>query len=204
MQALYGTDITPDELREEVELDREALIEEFVDDAFETYDEKEQEYGAELMREIERYVILQVVDGRWRSHLDSMDYLRDGIHLRAMAQKDPLAEYRAEGHAMFIELNHTIKEEVVLTLFHAQVQLNEPQLQAEESNGNLQYQHETAAGSDVIAAAGAGGGVSTAFSPGPSSTATATATAVNEHKDVGRNDPCWCGSGKKFKRCHGA
>ena len=56
------------------------------------------------MREIERYVMLQVVDSRWRSHLDSMDYLRDGIHLRAMAQKDPLVEYRAEGHAMFEEL----------------------------------------------------------------------------------------------------
>jgi preprotein translocase subunit SecA len=205
MQALYGTDITVAELREEVELDREALIEEFVDDALETYDEKEAEYGAELMREIERYVILQVVDSRWRSHLDSMDYLRDGIHLRAMAQKDPLAEYRAEGHAMFNELRHTIREEVVLTLFHAQVQLNEPALQAEESNGNLQYQHETAAGADVIAAAGSGsGGVSTAFSPQQAGTGTATATAVNEHKDVGRNDPCWCGSGKKFKRCHGA
>ncbi len=95
MQSLYGSDITVEELREEVELEREALIEEFVDDAIETYNEKEEQYGAELMREIERYVILQVVDSRWRSHLDSMDYLRDGIHLRAMAQKDPLVEYRA-------------------------------------------------------------------------------------------------------------
>ena len=132
MQALYGTDITVEELTEEVELEREALIEEFVEDALETYDEKEQEYGAELMREIERYVILQVVDSRWRGHLDSMDYLRDGIHLRAMAQKDPLAEYRAEGHAMFNELRNTIREEVVLTLFHAQVELNEPELEPEQ------------------------------------------------------------------------
>ncbi|HWL34532.1 MAG TPA: SEC-C metal-binding domain-containing protein, partial [Gaiellaceae bacterium] len=207
MQALYGTDITVDELRDEVELEREALIEEFVDDALETYAEKEEQYGAELMREIERYVILQVVDSRWRSHLDSMDYLRDGIHLRAMAQKDPLAEYRAEGHAMFNDLRNTIREEVVLTLFHAQVELDEPQLEPEQGNGNLQYAHETAAGSEVIAAAGAGSGagsgsVATAFSSqGGGGTATA---AVNEHKDVGRNDPCWCGSGKKFKRCHGA
>jgi preprotein translocase subunit SecA len=204
MQALYGTDITVDELKEEVELEREALIEEFVDDALETYDEKEEQYGAELMREIERYVILQVVDSRWRSHLDSMDYLRDGIHLRAMAQKDPLAEYRAEGHAMFNDLRNTIREEVVLTLFHAQIELNEPQLEPEQGNGNLQYAHETAAGSDAIAAAGAGGGsVATAFSS-QGGGATATAAAVNEHKDVGRNDPCWCGSGKKFKKCHGA
>ena len=140
MQALYGTDITVEELREEVELEREALIEEFVDDALETYDEKEEQYGPELMREIERYVILQVVDSRWRSHLDSMDYLRDGIHLRAMAQKDPLVEYRAEGHAMFEELGGTIREEVVLTLFHAQVELERAGSSSrEQGNGNLQY-----------------------------------------------------------------
>ncbi|MHB1244253.1 MAG: preprotein translocase subunit SecA [Gaiellaceae bacterium] len=205
MQALYGTDITADELREEVELERESLIEEFVEDALETYDEREQQYGPELMREIERYVILQVVDSRWRSHLDSMDYLRDGIHLRAMAQKDPLVEYRGEGHKMFEELGQTIREEVVLTLFHAQIEVNEPQqLEPQQGNGSLEYQHETAAGAEVIAAAGAGSaGVSTAFAT-QSGGSTATATAVNEHKDVGRNDPCWCGSGKKFKRCHGA
>src|SRR5215212_583940 len=204
MQALYGSDITVAELQEEVELDRDALIEEFVDDALESYDEKEQQYGAELMREIERYVILQVVDSRWRGHLDSMDYLRDGIHLRAMAQKDPLAEYRAEGHAMFNELRNTIREEVVLTLFHAQVELEPEQLEAQSTNGNMQYQHEAPAGSDAISAAGSvSGSVSTAFAP-QATGGSATATAVNDHKDVGRNDPCWCGSGKKFKRCHGA
>jgi preprotein translocase subunit SecA len=203
MQSLYGTDITVEELKEEVELEREALIEEFVEDALETYAEKEQQYGSELMREIERYVMLQVVDSRWRSHLDSMDYLRDGIHLRAMAQKDPLVEYRGEGHKMFEELGHTIREEVVLTLFHAQIEVNEPELEPAQGNGNLQYQHETAAGAEVIAAAGSGAGaVGTQFAP--QTGGTATATAVNEHKDVGRNDPCWCGSGKKFKRCHGA
>ncbi len=205
MQGLYGTDITVEELRDEVELEREALMEEFVDDALETYEEKEKLYGPELMREIERYVMLQVVDSRWRSHLDSMDYLRDGIHLRAMAQKDPLVEYRAEGHAMFEELGGTIREEVVLTLFHAQIELNEPQPEPTQGNGNLQYQHETTAGAEVIAAAGgaAAGSVGTAFTP-QTGGGTATATAVNEHKDVGRNDPCWCGSGKKFKKCHGA
>ena len=204
MQGLYGTDITVEELREEVELEREALTEEFVEDALETYEEKEKLYGPELMREIERYVMLQVVDSRWRSHLDSMDYLRDGIHLRAMAQKDPLVEYRAEGHAMFEELGGTIREEVVLTLFHAQIEVNEPQPEPRQGNGNLQYQHETAAGADAIAAAGgAAASVGTAFAP-QTGGATATATAVNEHKDVGRNDPCWCGEGKKFKKCHGA
>jgi preprotein translocase subunit SecA len=205
MQALYGTDITVDEIREEVELDREALIEEFVEDALETYDEREQQYGPELMREIERYVILQVVDSRWRSHLDSMDYLRDGIHLRAMAQKDPLVEYRAEGHIMFEELGRTIREEVVLTLFHAQIEVEPQQLEPQPTNGTVEYQHETPAGADAIAAAGgaATGSVATAFAPQTRGGA-ATATVTNDHKDVGRNDPCWCGSGKKFKKCHGA
>jgi len=209
MQGLYGTDITVEELREEVELEREALMEEFVEDALETYEEKEKQYGPELMREIERYVMLQVVDSRWRSHLDSMDYLRDGIHLRAMAQKDPLVEYRAEGHAMFEELGGTIREEVVLTLFHAQIEI-EPggdgggnggtpaPLSPNGPNGNLQYEHSITAGADAIAAAGAG---SVATAPARQAAQT---TAVNEHKDLGRNDPCWCGSGKKFKKCHGA
>jgi preprotein translocase subunit SecA len=215
MQALYGTDITVEELHEEVELDREALIEEFVEDALETYEEKEQELGAELMREVERYVMLQVVDSRWRAHLDSMDYLRDGIHLRAMAQKDPLVEYRAEGHLMFEELSRTIREEVVLTLFHAQVEIDPGgdggagapmPFEPEGPNGNLQYAHETAAGAEVIAAAGAGAGAAaTALAPPPARAAQTQGTVVkDEHQNVGRNDPCWCGSGKKFKKCHGA
>nr|MBA3243809.1 preprotein translocase subunit SecA [Actinomycetota bacterium] len=208
MQGLYGSDITVEELQEEVELDREALIEEFVEDALETYAEKEEELGIELMREVERYVILQVVDSRWREHLDSMDYLRDGIHLRAMAQKDPLVEYRGEGHKMFEELSVVIREEVVVTLFHAQIEVQQPpDLQPQEQpQGALAYQHETAAGADVIAAAGAGAGVATALAPAPRSNGAQTqGTVVNdETKQVGRNDPCWCGSGKKFKRCHGA
>ena len=154
MKSLYGSDITVEELRDEVELEREALIEEFVDDAIETYNEKEEQYGSELMREIERYVMLQVVDSRWRSHLDSMDYLRDGIHLRAMAQKDPLVEYRAEGHAMFKDLRGTIREEVVLTLFHAQIEV-EPAARAAAGQRQPRYEHETAAGAEVIPAAGA-------------------------------------------------
>jgi preprotein translocase subunit SecA len=209
MQSLYGSEITVEELREEVELGRESLVEEFVEDARESYDDKERELGPELMREVERYVILQVVDQRWRGHLDAMDYLREGVHLRAMAQKDPLVEYRGEGHSMFEELSQTIREEVVLTLFHAHVEIEPQELQPQPTNGTLQYEHETAAGSAAIASAGAASGATaTAFAPAATSVATQTTTGqgtvTNEHKDVGRNDPCWCGSGKKFKRCHGA
>ncbi len=206
MQSLYGTDITVDELREEIDVtERDALVEEFVEDALETYGEREQAIGPELAREVERFVILQTVDQRWREHLEAMDYLREGVHLRAFAQKDPLVEYRGEGHALFEELGHTIREEVVFTLFHVAVQLEEPALapvQARESS--LHYEHETSAGAEVIAAAGASGAATALAAPPASSGAFAQAPAVNEHKDIGRNDPCWCGSGKKYKRCHGA
>jgi preprotein translocase subunit SecA len=206
MQSLYGTDITVDELREEIDVtNREELVEEFVDDALETYEEREQALGTELAREVERYIILQTVDQRWREHLEAMDYLREGVHLRAFAQKDPLVEYRGEGHVMFEVLSQTIREEVVFTLFHVSVQLEEPALEPVQARqGSLQYEHETSAGADVIAAAG-GAATALAAPPAPSGDGSfAQAPAVNEHKDIGRNDPCWCGSGKKFKRCHGA
>jgi len=205
MQSLYGTDITVDELRDEVDVkSRDALTEEFVEDALETYAEREQELGAELAREIERYVILQVVDQRWREHLEAMDYLREGVHLRAFAQKDPLVEYRGEGHTMFEELGQTIRQEVVFTLFHVSVQIEQPELEPMQAHdGDLQYEHETSAGADVITAAG--GAAATALAPPMAATALpAQPQAVNEHRDIGRNDPCWCGSGKKYKRCHGA
>ncbi|MGL6280527.1 MAG: SEC-C metal-binding domain-containing protein, partial [Gaiella sp.] len=204
MQGLYGTDITVDELREEVDLTRESLTEEFVEDALDVYTEREERFGSELMREIERFLTLQVVDGRWREHLDAMDYLRDGVHLRAMAQKDPLVEYRGEGHAMFEELGRAIREEVVLTLFHVELQQEDTsQLQPQQQPQALQYEHETAAGADVIAGA-AGAATALAAPVASAGIPPAPKPVVNEHKDVGRNDPCWCGSGKKFKRCHGA
>ncbi|HEX6725299.1 MAG TPA: preprotein translocase subunit SecA [Gaiella sp.] len=206
MHALYGTDVTVEELAEEIDVDsREALVDEFVGDALDTYAEREESFGPELMREIERYVILQIVDTRWREHLESMDYLREGVHLRAMAQKDPLVEYRGEGHVMFEELSRVIREEVVLTLFHVEVERDEAeqQLQPVAAPQALAYEHEQLQGADAIAAAG--GGLATALAPPPEMTAMGTPKpVVNEHRDIGRNDPCWCGSGKKYKRCHGA
>ncbi len=192
MNNLYGSDITVDELRDEVGLDRDALVQEFVDDAMD-----------------ERFIILQIVDTRWREHLESMDYMREGIHLRSFAQKDPLVEYRGEGHAMFEELGREIREEVVFTLFHAEIapaeaaELDQAQL---AQNGNLSYDHETAAGADAIAAAGATSvaGTGALGLGGSSSTPTSQTVVASPHEKVGRNDPCWCGSGKKFKKCHGA
>jgi preprotein translocase subunit SecA len=206
MQSFYGGDITIEELREESDVQsRDALTEEFLDDALETYAEREQELGPELTRDIERYMILQIVDQRWREHLETMDYLREGVHLRAFAQKDPLVEYRGEGHALFEELGQTIRQEVVFTLFHVAVEVEQPMLEPMQAHdGDLRYEHDTSAGADVIAAAGGSAATALAAPPEPSTASFGQAPAVNEHKDIGRNDPCWCGSGKKYKRCHGA
>jgi preprotein translocase subunit SecA len=208
MNALYGSEITPEELQEDYKnaLARETLVDDFTEDAQEAYTEKEGELTPELMRELERFVILQVVDTRWREHLENMDYLREGVHLRAMAQKDPLVEYRGEGHQMFEELGRQIREEVVFTLFHAELAPEDAQeLQAYQEaqaigDGGLSYEHQSLAGAEAIAAAGAGedGAVATMLPP------VTEQRVVSEQEKIGRNDPCWCGSGKKFKKCHGA
>ena len=208
MHDLYGSDITPEELKEEVALEREALIEEFQQDARDAYGDKEKELGVELMRDLERYVTLQVVDTRWREHLENMDYLREGVHLRAFAQKDPLVEYRGEGHKMFEELGLQIREEVVGTLFHAQLAPQDAEVleqPGQQNGGSLSYEHETAAGAGAIAGAAVGGGsVATAGALAPAQTVNTQQVVKNENQQLGRNDPCWCGSGKKFKKCHGA
>lgn len=208
MHDLYGSDITPEELKEEVALERDALVEEFQQDARDAYGDKEQELGVDLMRDLERYVTLQVVDTRWREHLENMDYLREGVHLRAFAQKDPLVEYRGEGHKMFEELGLQIREEVVGTLFHAQLAPQDAEVleqPGQQNGGSLSYEHETAAGAGAIAGAAVGGGsVATAGALAPAQTVNTQQVVKNENQQLGRNDPCWCGSGKKFKKCHGA
>jgi preprotein translocase subunit SecA len=215
MAQLYGTDVTVAELVEDgIDVtDRQTLIDEFQSDARSVYEEKEKEFGLTgengegppLMRELERFVILQVVDVRWREHLENMDYLREGVGLRSMAQKDPLVEYTREGERMFDELGRAIRGEVVLHLFHAELAPEEAQVlqqphQSQTTNGHLQYEHETTAGAAAIAAAGSG----EAVMGGMPSAAGVQTVYASEHEKLGRNDPCWCGSGKKFKKCHGA
>jgi preprotein translocase subunit SecA len=223
MADLYGSEITADELREDYGpgLTREALVEDFQTDARERYASKEEEFGLDpetdtpIMRELERYVILQVVDVRWREHLENMDYLREGVHLRAMAQKDPLVEYRGEGHEMFQALGAAIHEEVVALLFHAEITIEEAaqleQAQAAEANGSaLRYEHEALAGADAITQSAGGNGqtmASAAIAGGLSAESGSVSTqqiVKSEQEQIGRNDPCWCGSGKKFKKCHGS
>jgi preprotein translocase subunit SecA len=207
MNTMYGFEDTADDLREDFDgqFDRERLIDDFRDDAQAAYTEKESQLGAELLRELERYVILQVVDTRWREHLENMDYLREGVHLRAMAQKDPLVEYTQEGHTMFEELGRAIREEVVFTLFHAELApeaaADLTPLEAPTIDGGLEYSHDSMAGADAITAAfGSNGGEGGELVAVPRT----EQRVVAEQEKIGRNDPCWCGSGKKYKKCHGA
>ena len=195
-------------------VDREQLKDELDDDAMSAYDEREAQLGGELMRYLERSILLQVIDNRWREHLFDMDYLREGIHLRGFAQIDPLVAYKNEGFSMFEELMHSIWEEFSKLVFHAEIQI-EPGQQLPESApepANLDYSGGTLEAQpsalQQVAAAGGGGAieVAAAQAAGPSNGGSEVVETVvkDEHDKIGRNDPCWCGSGKKYKKCHGA
>jgi preprotein translocase subunit SecA len=208
METVYGTGVAATELPG---LDREVVVQEFIDDALDAYSEREKELDEvqeHLLRDLERFIVLQTVDVRWREHLENMDYMREGIHLRGMAQKDPLVEYRNEGHTMFLDLNRAIREEVVTLLFHAEVTTDDGLQQPAENgrgNGSMSYEHQSLAGTEAILAAGGGSSVTTAGVAGGGSVATPLKPKVNtELETIGRNDPCYCGSGKKYKKCHGA
>jgi preprotein translocase subunit SecA len=185
------------------------LLEIIYADASEYYEQREREWGDELARNLERWVTLQVTDTRWREHLDNMDYMRQGIGLRGYAQKDPLVEYRTEGQAMFDEMSFLIKQEVVRVLMHAEVEVeatpggggNVGLLPPPPGpHGGYSYEHADAATLEALAA-GAGPQIE---DQEEFSMPVVEQRHVDPEKNVGRNDPCWCGSGKKYKRCHGA
>ena len=197
-------------------VEREKLKDALDDDAMSAYDEREEDFGEELMRYLERSILLQVIDNRWREHLYDMDYLREGIHLRGFAQIDPLVAYKNEGFAMFEELMHSIWEEFAKLIFHVEVEADAAQAQeafapnGEREPASLDYSGGTAAQPSALrqaAAAGSAGaaGMVAAGGDGDGDGGVVETVVKDEReKDIGRNDPCWCGSGKKFKRCHGA
>jgi preprotein translocase subunit SecA len=201
-------------------VDREKLKDALDEDAMNAYDEREKQLGEELMRYLERSILLQVIDNRWREHLYDMDYLREGIHLRGFAQIDPLVAYKNEGFAMFEELMHSIWEEYSKLVFNAQIEVDPARLENSfGGNGGaapaaLDYSGGTAeaqpsALQEVAAGGGAVGVTAEATGPGGGNGGAAPAvieTVIKDEreKEIGRNDPCWCGSGKKFKKCHGA
>jgi preprotein translocase subunit SecA len=196
-------------------VERDKLKDALDEDLMAAYDEREEQFGEELMRYLERSILLQVIDNRWREHLYDMDYLREGIHLRGFAQIDPLVAYKNEGFTMFQELMHAIWDEFSKLLFHVEVELDPNQAQrAFAPNGEgqpaaLDYSGGTAEAQpsalrQVAAAGGIEGVAGGAAAEGNGAPEVVETVVKDEHDKVGRNDPCWCGSGKKYKKCHGA
>ncbi|HEX9553982.1 MAG TPA: SEC-C metal-binding domain-containing protein, partial [Streptosporangiaceae bacterium] len=220
-------------------LTAENITERMQADAQAAYDQREEELTPEVMRELERRVVLSVLDAKWREHLYEMDYLQSGIHMRGHAQRDPLVEYQREGYELFTAMMDAIKEESVGNLFNLQVEVAESPIVGEAGPDGewigpavnaLGGQLHDAVPLPTLGAGVAGPGdpevpeLPPAFSspgltqpnrPGrlsysaPSDDASGKAAQASGSADeaqfakVGRNEPCPCGSGKKFKLCHG-
>jgi preprotein translocase subunit SecA len=190
-------------LEEDQSLHEETLRERIQGEVARSYEEKEKLVGPEIMRRFERDLMLQILDSHWKEHLAAMDYLRQGINLRSYAQKNPKQEYKREAFAMFEQMLEQIKHDVVTFLSKVQLrserQLDEMEAQSRQQPA-MQYQHADA---------------SSVLSPEAEAAAEPKAAAVahgqeappqpyrRDGRKIGRNEPCWCGSGKKFKQCHG-
>ncbi|HKJ08273.1 MAG TPA: preprotein translocase subunit SecA [Gammaproteobacteria bacterium] len=177
-------------------LHEETLRERILEAAERTYAEKEQQAGAEVMRHFEKAIMLQVLDTAWKEHLASMDYLRQGIHLRGFAQQDPKQAYKREAFEMFSDMLERIKHEIIGVLSKVQVRAEEDVEAVEEqrrSRAPMQFQHaEANALGQPEEAPGEGEGEGETHTP-----------FVREGRKIGRNELCPCGSGKKYKHCHG-
>jgi preprotein translocase subunit SecA len=204
--------------------DRSSLTEHVNELALERYNAREQALGAELMGALERFLLLQIIDERWREHLFDMDYLREGIHLRGFAQIDPLVAYKNEAFTLFGDLMNSVWSDYTRMIFNVQVNVEG------DNGGAAPREAFAAAGSSTRAgrvsysgghsAVGAGAIAAAAAAGDTALTGQAQAElaedgelqaapiveqrVVEKEHQVGRNDPCWCGSGKKFKKCHGA
>jgi len=212
LDQIFEVDFGPDDLDRE-QVDRAELQRLLVDDALKLYDQRESELGAELMRALERYLILQTIDQKWREHLYDMDYLREGIHLRGFAQIDPLVAYKNEAFTLFQDLMNSIWSDFAKMVFNVEVQV-------EGENGSAQGQVPDpadvgAAGAGALSYSGGtlddqpsaygGEGYGVEAEPEPALlSAPVQQRRLEADEQVGRNEPCWCGSGKKFKKCHGA
>jgi preprotein translocase subunit SecA len=201
-------------LEQDTRLDENRIRERVVAELRKAYEEKVAQVGAPIMRQIEKAVLLQQLDTHWKEHLAAMDYLRQGIHLRGYAQRNPKQEYKREAFEMFSQMLDLVKHQTISTLARARLRGQEDVAAVEESRrpdaGRMQFTHAEA-GSAIAAPAtepladapstptGAG---RPAFerAPGPAAPA---APFVRGDRKVGRNEACPCGSGRKFKHCHG-
>ena len=186
-------------LEKEPELNDDVLLERVTAKAHDAYAEKVPEGASESFRQYERYIMLQILDSHWREHLAALDHLRQGIHLRGYAQKNPKQEYKREAFELFGALIEAVKLEVTRTLVAVQIK-SDSALEVPDAPAaleNITYQHAEA-GTPVVAAEYA---VAEAYAPAADEPARQPFVRFKEK--VGRNDPCPCGSGKKFKQCHG-
>ncbi|HEY6610826.1 MAG TPA: preprotein translocase subunit SecA [Pseudomonas sp.] len=188
-------------LDEDDKLYEETLRERIDAEVLKDYAEKEELAGSDALRSFEKQILLRVLDDLWKDHLSTMDHLRHGIHLRGYAQKNPKQEYKRESFALFQELLDNIKRDAIRVLSHVQVRREDPaeeeerlRREAEELAARMQFQHAAAPALDQpleeIAEAG-------------EPVQAATVAAVRQEPKIGRNEPCPCGSGKKYKHCHG-
>ncbi|MDX7892986.1 preprotein translocase subunit SecA [Aeromonas caviae] len=180
-------------LAEDDKLYEEKLRERILDEATKLYAHKEELVGKEVLRNFEKAVMLQTLDGLWKEHLAAMDHLRQGIHLRGYAQKNPKQEYKRESFDLFTQMLETLKRDVVSILSRVQVQERDVEAMEEQQRQQAEaaprtYTHATA--ENQLADEGTGG-------------AEGHTTFVRDEQKIGRNDPCPCGSGKKYKHCHG-
>ncbi|MDQ0254555.1 preprotein translocase subunit SecA [Evansella vedderi] len=166
------------ELKDINGLEPEEISELIMDRVTKEYDRREQEFTPERMREFEKVIVLRTVDTKWTNHIDQMEQLRQGIHLRAYGQNDPLREYKFEGFEMFEEMVASIEEDVTRYVMNAQIESNLERKQVAE--GKAVHRSTTEANQDKK-----------------------RRTPYRKESTVGRNDPCPCGSGKKYKQCHG-
>ncbi len=212
---LYPVGITVEEVEEEAGgrtgITQDMLLTELRSDIQFAYDRREEQLGEEIARDLERRVVLSVLDRKWREHLYEMDYLQEGIGLRAMAQRDPLVEYQREGFLLFQAMTEAIKEESVGYLFQLEVQVQAPTdeeaeeaqpafvakgLEVQESRSALQYSAPSVDGEAGVS------GVEVREEPADHG--STEPTEANPFPGASLNAPCPCGSGKKYKRCHGA
>ena len=187
-------------LDEDEKLYEETLREKIMQALLEAYREKEELAGAEALRTFEKQIVLRVLDDLWKDHLSTMDHLRHGIHLRGYAQKNPKQEYKRESFALFQELLESIKRDSIRVLSHVQVRREDPaeeearlRREAEELAQRMQFQHAEVSAleeSQDEPAEGEQDGAS-------------NVTPIRSEPKIGRNEPCPCGSGKKYKHCHG-
>jgi preprotein translocase subunit SecA len=209
--------------------DRDSLTESVTEFALDRYNARESELGEELMGALERFLLLQIIDERWREHLFDMDYLREGIHLRGFAQIDPLVAYKNEAFELFGDLLNSVWTDYTRMIFNVQVNVEgqngggngaQPAFAASGTAtraGRVSYSGgQSAAGAGALAAAAAAAGAQSGGTQGVGAYAenggaveqelapVIEQRVLDDEHQVGRNDPCWCGSGKKFKRCHGA